>query len=125
PEELSENYPQIWQYLNERREVLEKRALDTNSAWYLYSRSQNLTVPFIRKLFVREMMPRAEFAADLVGGIAFASGYALTTSSMPNDLLVAWQAIMSTPTVEYVLRQNGTQLHSGWFRLLKHYLQRV
>jgi len=36
-----------------------------------------------------------------------------------------WTAILCTPTLEFALRQNGTQLRSGWFRLLKHHLRRL
>ncbi len=123
--EMSSNYPKIWDYLCERKSVLKERAFDNNTFWYAYSRSQNLRIGGLRKLLVREMMPRAEFAADFLGTVTFASGYALDASRLCDDDLNMWTAILCTPTLEFALRQNGTQLRSGWFRLLKHHLRRL
>ncbi|MEH7564201.1 class I SAM-dependent methyltransferase, partial [Priestia megaterium] len=36
-----------------------------------------------------------------------------------------WAAILSPPTMEFQLRFNSTQLHSGWFRLLKQHLTKI
>jgi len=44
---------------------------------------------------------------------------------MSSDELNMWAAILSTPTLEFQLRLTGTQLHSGWFRILKKNLQRL
>ena len=44
---------------------------------------------------------------------------------MSVDDLRMWTAVLNTPTMEFALRHAGTQLHSGWFRLLKHHLRRV
>jgi DNA modification methylase/methylase of polypeptide subunit release factors len=123
--ELQLKFPRCAAYLREQRVVLEERSRDPNSAWFLYSRSQNLDLPYRRKLIVREMMPRAEFAADLEGRVAFASGYALDAQRMDNETLRMWTAVLCTPTMEFALRHSGTQLQSGWFRLLKHHLIRI
>ena len=123
--ELRQDFPKTWAYLCEHRSILEERSLDNNSPWYVYSRSQNLEIGSLRKLLVREMMPRAEFAADFEGHATFASGYALDASRLSDDDLRLWTAVLCTPTLEFALRQNGTQLRSGWFRLLKHHLRRV
>jgi len=122
---LASKYPLCWQHLLNHRAVLAERSLETNTPWYAYSRSQNLNLAKTRKLLVREMMPRAEFAADTSGCIAFASGYALRADRLSEDELGMWAALLCTPTMEFVLRNHGTQLQSGWFRLLKHHLRRV
>jgi methylase of polypeptide subunit release factors len=124
-EELSESFPKAWNYLQSYRQQLSERGLEANQPWYAYSRSQNLGVSSKPKILVREMMPRAEFAADCKGHFAFCSGYALLALNMNSNDLRLWAAILSTPTMEFALRHSGTELHSGWFRLLKHHLQTV
>ena len=121
--ELQSRFPKSWHYLLDHQQQLEERQLDGNRAWYSYSRSQNLKVPWTPKLMVREMMPRSEFAADTSGKLAYSSGYALVAADMTGDDMRMWAAILNTPTMEFSLRHNGTELHSGWFRVLKHHLQ--
>lgn len=123
--EFKMRYPNCWEYINQHRGILEERSFSSRNHWYSYSRSQNLDFALRPKLLVREMMPRAEFAADTDGKIAFCSGYGLDAARMDTSTLKLWTAIMCTPTMEFSLRHNGTQLHSGWFRLLKHHLRRV
>jgi DNA modification methylase/SAM-dependent methyltransferase len=123
--ELRRQYPKTLNYLVSKKSILLERSVEKGAAWFGYSRTQNLSSAWIRKLLVREMMPRAEFAADSKGEIAFSSGYALVANRMTYEDLLLWTAILNTQTMEFVLRRNGTQLHSGWFRLLKHHLTRV
>lgn len=118
-------YVLTWDYLAEHRSVLEDRARDNGAPWYAFSRGQNLGLCRMPKILVREMMPRSEFAVDYSGSIAFSSGYALIPLYMPSTEMKLWTAILNTNVMEFALRQHSTQLHSGWFRLLKHYLGRV
>ena len=122
-DELKKKYPKAWNYLVSNRHLLSQRDLDPNASWYTFSRNQNLDIVIRKKLLVREMMPRGEFAYDLQGEIGFCSGYALIADQMSDEDLILWTAVMCTPTMEFALRNNGTQLHSGWFRLLKHHLK--
>ncbi len=121
--ELQSKFPKSWGYLSDHHQQLADRKLAGNQAWYAYSRSQNLEVPSKPKLMVREMMPRSEFAADTAGELAYSSGYALIAGHMAGEEIRMWAAILNTPTMEFSLRHNGTELHSGWFRVLKHHLQ--
>lgn len=124
-DELRKQYPGCWRYLCSYRSALTERSRDEGQPWYAFSRSQNLELASLRKILVREMLPRAEFACDRVGNVAFASGYALDATRMTEDDLAMWTAILCTATMEFALRHHGTQLQSGWFRLLKHHLRRV
>jgi methylase of polypeptide subunit release factors len=125
-EELESKYPQVWEYLQEHRTELSKRDLEAGTPWYGYSRSQNLELQRRPKILVREMMPWAEFATDCNGEYALCSGYALVApQGMSIQELRLWAAILSTPTMEFQIRYTATQLHSGWFRVLKHHLKRL
>lgn len=124
--ELKEKFYNTWKYLNNYKTVLSDRKLENGAPWFSYSRTQNLLLPKLRKILVREMMPSAQFAADSQGEFIFSSGYGLVGSDdMPNEEYHMWAAILSTPTMEFQLRFNSTQLHSGWFRILKQHLQRI
>lgn len=125
PDRLASSYPKLFRHLQFHRTALTERSHDETTAWYAYSRTQNLAGHRLRKLLVKEMMPRAEFAADFSGTIAFGSGYAVDASRLTKDELMLWVAILNTPIMEFSLRHIGTQLHSGWFRLMKHHLRRV
>ncbi len=125
-EELFSSFPRTASYLSEYRDSLSSRDIEPGSPWYSYSRSQNLDLAHRPKIIGRELMPRAEFAADEDGKFAICSGYALVPpSQMPKPELRMWSAVMCTPTMEFQLRHACTQLHSGWFRILKHQLSTV
>lgn len=122
---LRARHAETYKYLLKHKPVLRQRSLQGKAQWYAFSRSQSLDSVFKRKIFVREMMPKALFAADIRGSYAFSSGYAIICENMKDDEILAWAAILSTPTMEYVMRHVGTQLHSGWFRLMKNHLARL
>jgi len=126
PEEiLKSRHAEIYGYLLKHKPILNQRSLQGKTQWYEFSRSQSLDSAHKKKIFVREMMPQALFAADVKGYYAFSSGYALICENMDDAEIFAWAAILSTPTMEYVMRHVGTQLHSGWFRLMKNHLGRL
>lgn len=104
------------------------KSIDTKDSvnWYAYSRPQNLISMYHPKIFIKEMMPRAEFAADLDGSICFSSGYALIPKAiMQKKELLAWSFILSTDVMEYQYRCIASNLHSGWFRLYKSHTEQI
>ena len=123
--ELRTKFPLCLNYLERHKQRLKDRSTEPSNTWHAFSRSQNLSFFAKPKVFVREMMPEASFGADLEGGTAFCSGYGLDASNLDRNTLKMWTAILCTPIMEFVLRQNGTQLHSGWFRLMKHHMLRT
>ena len=120
---LKKEHPKLYKYLLLKKDILEARSLQGNSSWFEFSRSQSLSVLYKAKIFVREMMPSALFSADVTGEYAFSSGYALLCDSMSKDDIITWAAILSTYVMEFSMRHVGTQLHSGWFRLMKNHLE--
>lgn len=124
-EEELEKYSVAKSYLSKNRDKLKRRVLDSKNDWYGYSRSQNLDICKFPKVLFREMMPRAEVALDLDGNVTFSSGYGLIALSMSDEEMILWAAILNTPTMEFAYRNIGTQLRSGWFRLLEHHINRV
>jgi methylase of polypeptide subunit release factors len=125
-DELFELYPRAASYFNQHRRGLSSRDLEQGAPWYSYSRSQNLDLAHRPKVIGRELMPSAQFAADDEGRYAICSGYALLPpSGMPKAELQMWAAVLSSQTMEFQLRHVCTQLHSGWFRILKQHLNAV
>jgi DNA modification methylase/tRNA1(Val) A37 N6-methylase TrmN6 len=93
---------------------------------HAYSRPQNMSAMDEAKIFVKEMMPRAEFAADCRGDICFGSGYALIPLRKMNELEIrGWSYLLSTEIMEYQYRLMSTNLHSGWFRMYKGHLEKI
>lgn len=121
-QELAKDFEKIHNRLSGHKNQLVERSLDDKAEWFGYSRSQSLSSFLRPKIFVKEMMPRAEFAYDAEGRVAFGSGYALDASFLPPEDISMWTAVLNTPVLEFSLRNLGTQLHSGWFRVLKHQL---
>ncbi|MHB8730844.1 MAG: HsdM family class I SAM-dependent methyltransferase [bacterium] len=125
-DELARLYPRVASYLRGFRAVLAARDLGPGTPWYSYSRTQNLDLSHRSKIVARELMPRAEFAADDAGTLAICSGYALIPKfPMSKSEFRMWAAVLCTPTMEFQLRHVCTQLHSGWFRILQHHLLSV
>jgi methylase of polypeptide subunit release factors len=126
PGVLEHDFPAVWRYLLRQHAVLAARPSGPGLPWYAYSRVQNLAMQRQPKILVKEMMPRAEFAADTRGQFALSAGYALIAPpAMTEQDLELWAAVLSTPTMEFQYRLVGTQLHSGWFRLLGHHLKKI
>lgn len=126
PDILEHDFPGAWSYFLRHRDVLKGRELSPGHQWYSYSRAQNLEIQRHPKILVKEMMPSAEFAADPDRQFAISAGYALIAKpTMTSQELIVWAAVLSTPTMEFQLRLTGTQLHSGWFRLLGHHLKKI
>ncbi len=97
-----------------------------SKSWYAYTRPQSLATMYRPKIFLKEMMPRAEFAADTEGEICFSSGYALIPiQNLSKKDLIAWSLILSTDIMEYQYRCIGANLHSGWFRLYKNHAEKI
>ncbi len=124
-EAIQGNFPKTYAYLLKNKSKLQQRSMDEKSSWFLYSRSQNLDLSYRPKILVKEMMPEAAFTADIEGCYAFSSGYAIDISNMSKNDGLIWTSVLSTPVMEFVLRHFGTQLHSGWFRLMKHHLESI
>ncbi|MCD6435592.1 MAG: hypothetical protein J7L15_04325, partial [Clostridiales bacterium] len=122
---IKEKHYRVYRYLYNKINILQSRSLQGNTKWYEFSRSQSLNSVYLPKILIREMMPKAMFSADTKGEFVFSSGYALIGKDMTGDQLVVWASILSTPTMEYFMRHIGTQLHSGWFRLMKSHLSNL
>ena len=122
-EDFLNEAPNIFKYLHSK--IKKQQSENNNKEWYGYSRPQNLTLPLKKKILVKEMMPQAEFAADTKGRFAITSGYAIVTDHLDEEEILMWSWVMNTPVMEFMFRQVGTQLHSGWFRLMKNHLEKI
>lgn len=117
-----DSYPKFYSYMELNKTTLESRSVEKEGEIYQFSRSQNINHMFKPKILIREMMPSIQIAADLEGKYAFSSGYALIAKDFSKEEYRFWTAILNTPIMEYQFRKKTTQLHSGWFRVLKNHL---
>ena len=63
--------------------------------------------------------------ADELRQIAIEEGADDRYTGMSDNEIVVWAAILSTNVMEFSMRHVGTQLHSGWFRLMKNHLMEL
>lgn len=119
------DYPLFFERIKIFEEQLKKRKVDNSEKIYQYSRNQNLNYMSLPKIFIREMMPSSQFAADLNGEYVFSSGYSFINENLSTEELKFWVCILNTPILEFQLRSKCTQLHSGWFRVLKKHLENI
>lgn len=118
-DELSRENEEAYKHLESKRKSIGNNIHE-------YSRPQNLYAMDAMKIFVKEMMPRAEFAADYDGNICFSAGYALIPKQvMSLDEIRAWTYVLSTEVMEYQYRLISTNLHSGWFRMYKGHIEKI
>ncbi|MFC2111202.1 Eco57I restriction-modification methylase domain-containing protein [Bacteroidota bacterium] len=120
-----EKYPITFQKIKSHSYKLNQRSMQAGTEWFEFGRRQSLDIGSQKKILIREMMPSALFTADISGDYIFSSGYAIECNSIQNDEILAWSFVLSTPIMEFLMRHIGTQLHSGWFRLMKHHLKNL
>lgn len=119
-EELMEKNVKAYEHLLKLRKNAEIPKL------HAYSRPQNMFAMDSMKIFIKEMMPRAEFAADSIGDICFSSGYAMIPLNKMNEHEIkGWAYLLSTEVMEYQYRLISTNLHSGWFRMYKGHIEKI
>ena len=123
--ELKSEDQELYNYLNSNKEKLLSRSIQSGAKWFEYSRGQNLSLINKKKILIKEMMPSSQFSCDINLKAVFSAGYAFDCINLNNETILSWSLILSTPVLEFILRHHGTQLHSGWFRIMKHHLKNV
>ncbi|MEO7021157.1 MAG: DNA methyltransferase [Ktedonobacteraceae bacterium] len=124
PDEMQNQFPECWQYLNEHKDRLEIRKTQgyTPETWYRYGRSQSLTkFDGQSKLIWSTLSLDARYAYD-EGNILFTGGgngpyYALRQERTSQYALFYVQAILHHPVFE-------AMIHSGSVRVRGDYSSR-
>jgi hypothetical protein len=120
-------YPKAWLYLNHpiNKEILENRdsgRFRGKENWYCYSYPRSMTLLSLSKLVLPDVAGRAEFAYDREGRYIIDTAYGIRLLEEGKLSLQALTAILNSSLLTFFLRQTGTDLRGGYFRMKTAYL---
>jgi len=125
-QELEEKSPNLWKYLEECKEALEKREKGRfkGNSFYCYGRPQNHEMLPLKKILVPAVVNRAEAAWDSVGLHAIDSVYFAkrTKESTLTDEYVL--ALLNSNLLTYFLMKTSSNLRGGYFSMKPGYVNR-
>ena len=126
-DEMTAQYPQAWEYLNHptNRETLEGRdkgAFSNRDDWYAYGRPQNMHLLKKDKIVGPDVAGQAEFAYDSEGRYIIDTVYAIRTNEDVQFSLLALTTLLNSTLMTFFLKQTGTDLRGGYFRMKTAYL---
>ncbi|MCZ6677710.1 MAG: N-6 DNA methylase [Candidatus Poribacteria bacterium] len=126
-EEMEAKYPLAWAYLNDatNREFLEQRdrgKYKNRSNWYCYSYPRNMHLQDLSKIVLPDVAGRAEFACDFEGRHIIDTAYAIRPKKEVEVSQLALTAILNSSLMTFFLKQTGTDLRGGYFRMKTAYL---
>ncbi|MGG6295460.1 TaqI-like C-terminal specificity domain-containing protein [Leptolyngbya sp. AN02str] len=127
PCEMVEKYPKAWNYLNHSTNQIILRGRDkgdfqSREDWYGYGRPQNMHLLGISKIVLPDVAGRAEFTYDSEGRYIIDTSYAITLKRGVSISSLALTAILNSSLMTFFLKQTGTDLRGGYFRMKTAYL---
>lgn len=125
--EMKRDYPAAWAYLNvtENREKLEGRdrgAFVGRDDWYSYGRPQNMHLLDKPKLVVPDVAAYAQASCDREGRYIVDTMYGILVEDDEWSQL-AMTALLNSKVLTFFLKQTGTKLRGGYFRMKTAYLE--
>lgn len=124
PEELRTRFPLTWNHLKEHEAILRTRDRGklNDSAWYRYSRHQNLEKQTRPKLLIAGTAPLIRAAADPDG--TFAANAGRVYSVFPRSSCSLWflLGVLNGPAASFVFRRIARRKSGGFFDIETQYL---
>jgi len=132
PQELQSNFPKVWRYLLDNREILENRERGRWKVpnWYAYGRRQNLEQFDQPKIMTQVLASRASFALDEEGLLYFtggggAAGYGITIKEESKLSLKYICALLNSSLLDWYLKKISTVYRGGFYVYAKRFLERL
>ncbi len=127
PEDMGARYPKAWAYLNHpiNREILEGRdrgKFKKRNDWYCHSYPRNMSFLGQPKLVLPDVAGQAEFGCDFEGRYIIDTVYGIRLREAIEITLPALAALLNSSLMTFFLRQTGTDLRGGYFRMKTAYL---
>ena len=125
-QEIEEKSPNLWKYLEECKEALEKREKGRfkGNSFYCFGRPQNHEMLSFKKILVPAVVNRAEAAWDSVGLYVIDSVYFLKRtkqSSIADEYILA---LLNSNLLTYFLMKTSSNLRGGYFSMKSGYVDR-
>ncbi|MBE2223690.1 MAG: Eco57I restriction-modification methylase domain-containing protein, partial [Anaerolineae bacterium] len=126
-DEMANNYPRAWAYLNhpQNQETLKSRdkgAFYEREDWFGYGRPQNMHLLGESKIVFPDVADKAKFAYDQTGHYIIDTVYAIQLKDNCKILLATLTALLNSTVMTFFLKETGTNLRGGYFRMKTAYL---
>ncbi len=133
-QELENDFPHIWSYLLECREILESRERGKwkNSRWCAFGRSQNLNAMEQMKIMTPSIANSASFTIDKTGVYYFVGsggggggGYGIT---LKEDVGVSYEYILgllNSKLIDMYLKTISSRFSHGYFAYNRQYIEQL
>ncbi|OYT28394.1 hypothetical protein B6U98_04855 [Thermoplasmatales archaeon ex4572_165] len=111
--ELKENFPNTFEYLQAIKPVLEKRDKNKQNpvSWYAYGRTQGLDSSFGKKLLTSNMNKKPNFIYCEEEDSTFFSGYSI----IPHDInIIILKKILNSKVMEKYIELTSKTYQGGW-----------
>ena len=122
---LRKNAPKLYRYLTDCNNQLNQRENGRfkNDGWYRYGRPQNMEkIERKGKLVFPDVANRGEFYYENDGRWLIDTAYAIVTKPNVSINLKYIQAILNSPLLTFFLKETGTSLRGGYFRIKTAYV---
>jgi len=127
-ETLENQYPQAWSYLAlnpNNRQILQNRdriLFRDREAWYAYGRPQNMYLLGVPKIVFPDVADRGRFTFDAEGKFIVDTAYGIIFREQVQFSLLALISVLNSSIMTFFLKQTGTPLRGGYFRMKTAYL---
>jgi len=128
-EQLSENYPLCWAYLNEHKAQLEKRSINRKGPkWYQFGRSQSLTrFHDVSKLIWHVLSTKPTYVYDELN-IQFTGGgngpyYSLVNNS--DCSILYFMGILAHPLFEILVKAGASEFRGAYYSHGKQFIENL
>lgn len=126
---IRQEYPNTWEYLNENRSQLLRRADVDEETWWEYPYPKNLEKFGAEKLLTQVLADQSSLAIDGGGEFAFvgggnAGGYGIT---VVDDTIryEALLALLNSTLLEWKLKKESSQFRGGYYSYAKRYIEKL
>jgi len=131
-QQLKSNFPNIWQYLLDNRNLLENRERGKwkGPYWYAYARRQNLEQFDQPKIMTQVLASKATFSLDLLGTLYFtggggAAGYGITLKEETALSLKFLCGLLNSSLLDWYLKKISTVYRGGFYVYARRFLEKL
>lgn len=133
-EELEENYPNVWNYLIENRELLESRERGKwkHDKWYAFGRNQNLNQMHQVKILTPSIANSASYYLDSEKSFYFVGsggggggGYGITLKNNSIEEYKYILGLLNSKLVDMYLKACSSQFRGEYYAYSKQYIENL
>jgi len=133
PDSMAQNYPGVWSYLCEHKDILSKRSITGGKIemrqWYQFGRSQSLTKFSSAKIILPILSLEPKYALDeddiVVTGGGNGPYYLVRPHSLAMTDLYFLLAVLCHPVSEALVRSKTSVFQGGYYSHGKQYIENL